>query len=293
MRGEQRAFLLLAGPGLLLFGAFTFWPIAYSLYLSVFSEGVRGADRGFIGAANYLALLTDPDVRDVFVNTLVYSAVVVLTAQALAFGLAVLLNRRLPARVVWRALAFSPCVTTPVAAALVWVLLLDSEKGPMSAAYAAMGVAGPRWLASSSLALPALMAVGVWKEIAFATVFFLAGLQSVPKELYESLSLESDRAVDRLRCVTLPMLSPVIFFLLVSGFIAATKAFDVVAVMTQGGPVYPDSSMYVYHLYRTAFYDFAFGYASAMAVLFFALSLALIAAKFWIARRVVHYESGS
>lgn len=290
-RGDTRALVLLLAPGLALFGLFTVWPILYSLYLSVHGEGIGDSGRRFVGLRHYAALLTDPDLRQVFFHTLFYATTVVVVAQSLALGLALLLNRPIPGRVLWRALAFSPCVTTPVAAALVWVLLLDPVQGPLSFVYSAVGVDGPRWLGSSRLALWAITLVGMWKEIAFATVFFLAGLQTIPADLYEAFAVESRSVWGRFRHITVPMLSPVIYFLVISGFISATKAFDVVAVMTQGGPVYPDSSLYVYHLYRTTFYDFTFAYASAMAVAFFLLSLILVAVKFLLGRQFVHYEN--
>jgi ABC-type sugar transport system permease subunit len=223
-------------------------------------------------------------------NTLAYAAAVVVVAQTLAFGLAMLLNARVRGRGVFRTLAFLPHVTATAAAALAFVLLLDPRFGPLAALYDAFGVDGPRWLSNGLLALAAMAMVGIWKEIGFASLFFLAGLQNLPRECHEAAVLDGASAWQRLRYVTVPLMSPVILFLLVTGTIAACKAFDVVAMMTEGGPVYPDSSTYVYHLYTTAFRRFEAGYASAMAVVFFVLMTGVAVAQFRIARRHVHYE---
>jgi ABC-type sugar transport system permease subunit len=135
------------------------------------------------------------------------------------------------------------------------------------------------------------MAVGIWREIGFASLFFLAGLQGLPEECYESAAIDGARPWARLWHLTLPLMSPVIFFLLVSGFIAAMKAFDVVAIMTEGGPVYPSSSVYVYHLYKLAFRDFQSGLASAFAMIFFAVTVLITVIQFRAAARWVHYEN--
>jgi len=287
---EWIAFAAFVAPNLVVFAAFTFWPILYSFYLSLQRDTVPGGHSSFAGLQNYIALFHDGDFWMVLANTLFYALSVVLIAQTLAFLLALLLNRAVPGRAVFRTIAFTPYVTTTVAAAMVWVLLLDPRLGPLSLLYHAFGIEGPHWLASPRLALWALILVGSWKEIAFATVFFLAGLQGLPADVYEAALIEGASAPQRLRHLTLPLTSPVIFFLAITGFIAATKAFDIVAIMTQGGPVYPDSSMYVYHLYRLAFRQYRFGYASAFAVVFFVATLVLILVKFRIGRRYVHYE---
>ena len=175
------------------------------------------------------------------------------------------------------------------AAALVWVLMLDPELGPLSGLYRWAGLEGPRWLESSALALWAIVLVGTWKEIGFASLFFVSGLQGLPKDCYEAANLDGASGARRFWHLTIPLMSPVIFFLMVSGFIAAMKMFDIVAIMTAGGPVYPASSTYVYHLYKTAFRDFDYAYASSIALVFFGLILAVTILQFRMARRWVHY----
>jgi ABC-type sugar transport system permease subunit len=268
-RREWLTFVAFAAPNFILFGVFTYWPILYSAYLSFVDWNFLRPAVQMVGLRNYVQLFNDADFWRVLVNSLTYAVSVVLIAQAIAFFLALMLNRKLRGQPFFRTIAFTPHITTTAAAALVWVLLLDPNLGPLSHLYAWLGMAGPRWLASSTLALWAIIVVGIWKEIGFAAVFFLAGLQGINREYYEAAMVDGATAFTVLRRITLPLMTPVIFFLMVSGFIQAMKAFDVVAVMTEGGPVYPASATYVFHLYKLAFRDFRAGYASAFAMVFF------------------------
>ncbi len=289
-RREWLTFLLFAGPNLVLFGLFTYWPTLYSAYLSLTDWNLIAASPSFVGLKNYTDLASDPDTWRVAGNTVVYAVCVVLSAQIIAFGLALLLDRPMPGRAVFRTLAFTPYVTTTAAAALAWVLLLDPRFGPLSGLYRAVGTEGPDLLRSGPGALAAIIIAGSWKEIGIATIFFLAGLQSIDKSLHESASLEGAGTLAKVRFVTIPLMTPVIFFLALAGFIAALKTFESVYMMTEGGPVYPDSSTYVFHLYKIGFRDFRAGLASALAVIFFVLTVLMTAAQFRLARRWVHYE---
>lgn len=289
-RPEWLIFAAFVGPNMVLFAAFTYWPIFYSAYLSLVDWQLPGTNVTFTGLGNYVALFHDPWFWKVLLNTVVYAVVVVFSAQILAFGLALMLNQKVMGRALFRTLAFMPHITTPAAAALVWVLLLDPSLGPLSFVYHLLGTDGPRWLAHGSLALWAIILVGTWKEIGFASIFFLAGLQTVPVQVYEAARLDGASPWATLRYVTAPLLSPVVFFLLVSGFISAVKVFDFVAIMTAGGPVYPDSSTYVYHLYHTGFRQYRMGYASALAVVFFAVMLSVTVVQIRLSNRWVYRE---
>lgn len=287
---EWLTFLAFAAPNAMLFAAFTYWPIVRSVLLSFTKWNLLAPRPEWRGLQNYLALLADGVFWRVAGNTLTYAVIVVLVAQFGAFFLALLLNLPLKGRGLFRTIAFLPHVTTTAAAALVWVLMLHPQYGPLAGLYAFFGAPGPNWLESTSLALFALITVGIWKEIGFASLFFLAGLQGLPAECYEAAALDGASPLRRLWHVTIPLMSPVIFFLLVTGFIAAVKAFDVVAIMTEGGPVYPASSTYVYHLYKLAFRDFQAGLASAFAMIFFVVTVTVTALQFRAAARWVHYE---
>ena len=284
-------FVLLAGPNLMLLGVFTFRPIVYSVWVSLTSWRLPGHAKDFVGLANYTRLWEDAQFWRVLLNTAIYAAGVVLVAQSFALLLAIALHRQRRGGAVLRTLAFTPHVTLTVAAAIAWLLVLDARQGPAAIVYDALNSGGPRWLGDSRLVLPALMIVGAWKEIGFATLFFLAFLRSLPDTPFEAARMEGASPGRALLHLTLPMMTPAVFFLGVSGLVAASKTFDSVAVMTRGGPVYPDSSLFVYHLYRLGFREYEIGYASAFATVMWALLLLGTAAQLRLSRRWVSYDA--
>lgn len=288
-RREWLAFIAFFAPNFIIFAIFTYWPIFYSAYLSLTKWNFLTPAPEFIGLQNYIRLFQDEYFWKVLQNTLVYSFSVVIIAQTLAFLLALLLNKKLRGMAFFRTIAFTPHITTTAAAALVFVLLLDPQLGPLSALYKWLGVQGPRWLASNSLALWAVIIVGIWKEIGFSSVFFLAGLQSINIEYYEAAQIDGASGLEILRFLTLPLMTPVIFFLMVSGLIQAMKVFDIIAVMTNGGPVYPASATYVFHLYQLAFRNFRGGYASAFALIFFVVIMLITIFQLRLSDKWVHY----
>jgi len=288
-RREYLSFLLFVAPNFIIFAIFTYWPILYSFYLSFTKWNFLLPDKQWVGLRNYRRLAQDDAFWEVLANSLTYAVSVVLIAQFLAFLLALLLNRKVRGQPFFRTISFTPYVTTTAAAALVWVLLLDPNLGPLSHLYNLLGIRGPRWLASPQLALWAIIMVGIWKEIGFATLFFLAGLQNINREYFEAARVDGAGPLAILRHITLPLMSPIIFFLMVSGFIQAMKAFEVVDIMTEGGPVYPSSATYVYHLYRLAFRDFRAGYASAFAMIFFVIIIGITVYQIRASDRWVEY----
>lgn len=288
-RRDWLTFLAFVAPNFLIFAVFTYWPILYSFYLSFTRWNFLTPNMKFVGLRNYTRLLQDEYFWEVLGNTFTYTFSVVLIAQGLAFLLALLLNRRVRGQPFFRTVSFTPHITTTAAAALVWVLILDPNLGPLSHIYNALGVQGVRWLASSTLALWAIIIVGIWKEIGFSSVFFLAGLQNINKDLYEAAQVDGASAWHLFRHITVPMMTPVMFFLMVSGLIQAMKAFDVVAVMTEGGPVYPSSATYVYHLYQLAFRNFRAGYASAFAMFFFVAIIVITLFQLRVSEKWVQY----
>lgn len=284
-------FLAFAAPNAIIFLIFTDWPILYSAYLSVTKWNFIAPIKKFVGFDNYIKLFQDPVFWQVAKNTLIFTLAVVFIAQSLAFMLALLLNKKIPGQSFFRTAAFTPYITTTAAAALVFVILLDPKLGPLSLFYQILGVQGPQWLASNQLALWAVIVVGIWKEIGFSSVFFLAGLKGINPEYFEAAQLDGANGLQILSHITIPLMTPTIFFLMVSGIIASMKKFDIVAVMTQGGPVYPASSTFVYHIYRLAFTDFKAGYASAFSMIFFILIIALTVFQLNISNRWVNYDN--
>ncbi len=288
-RREALIFLAFAAPNLILFAVFNWWPVLYNTYVSL-TDWRLPADHGaFVGIANYRTLLSDTEFWRVVANTFIYAGAVVIIAQTAAFVLALLLNRDMPGSRIFGAITFAPYITTTAAAAIVWVLLLDPKIGPLSAVYSALNVEGPYWLRDNRLALWAIVIVGAWKEIGIATLFFLAGMRNLPCDCYDAAAIEGAGSWNRVTRLTLPLMGPVILFLAVSGFVAAVKVFDAVAIMSEGGPSYPASSTFVYHLYVTAFRDYRFGEGAALSMVFLVFMTAFAYGQFRLGRRWVHY----
>lgn len=283
-------FLLLITPNLLLFLIFTYLPILYSVFLSFTKWDFLSPEKKFVGFKNYITLVGDPAFWIVLKNSLLFTVFVVFIAQTVAFMLALLLNRKIRGLAVFRTAAFMPHITTTAAVAVVFVLLLDPDMGPLSYVYRLLGVNGISLLSTPGWSLVAVTIVGIWKEIGFSTVFFLAGLQGIHKTHYEAAALDGASKSQILRYITLPLMTPVILFLMISGIIETMKKFDIVSIMTEGGPVYPDSSTFVFHLYKLSFLDFKAGYSSAFGMVFFIFIVAVSVVQQRFSVRWVHYD---
>jgi multiple sugar transport system permease protein len=277
-----------------LIGLIVFWlgPIILSFALS-FTEYDVISDPRFIGLANYQkAFFDDPLFWPSIVRTFVYSAVVVPIGLAGALGLAVLLDRGVRGTSIFRAVFYVPTLTPAVALAVLWGWLLQPEIGPVNYALGAIGVAGPAWLSSKEWALPSIMVINLWASMGgTAMLIFLAGLQSVPQEFYEAASLDGAGGWARFRLITLPMISPTIFFNLILGIIGALKVFTTAFVATQGGPAY-STWFFALHIYQQAFSFFKMGYGSALAWIFVIVLLAFTYVQMVLSNRWVYYAGG-
>jgi sn-glycerol 3-phosphate transport system permease protein len=241
----------------------------------------------YVGLANYRALWS-PEFAEVLRNTAFYSVGVVVLSQGLGLGLAVLLNERTRLAALFQASIFSSYVVSWVAVSLLWVWLLDPQYGLVAALGSIVGLPPVNWLGDHRVALVSLVLVTVWKTVGYPMVIYLAGLQAIPGDLYEAAALDGADGWRRFRHVTWPLLTPTTLFLLVTLTIASTQGFDVVKIMTQGGPV-TATMIYVYYVYEQAFQYFKLGKASAAIVVFFVLILGLTAVQWWLLRRRVHY----
>jgi multiple sugar transport system permease protein len=263
-----------------------------SLYLS-FTKYAIGGTPQVIGLDNFVRALSGKD--DLFWpsmgRTVEYAFVMVPIGIGLSLLAATLLNQGLKGTAVFRTLFFLPSLTPIVAAAVIWRWLYQSDFGAINWLLWELGVDdGPRWLTSPTLALPSLMLIGLWASVGGgAMVIFLAGLQSVPRELHDAAAIDGANAWQRFRNVTLPLMTPTIFFNLVIGIIAALKVFALAVLATQGGPNYA-TWFFNLHLYNTAFQFFEMGYASALAWLFFLLVVALTVLNLRWSRNWVYYE---
>jgi multiple sugar transport system permease protein len=204
---------------------------------------------------------------------------------------ALLLNQGLKLSSVFRTLFFLPSLTPIVASAVLWRWLFQPEFGAINTFLGWFKIDGPRWFADPNLAMPSLMVMALWAAVGGRTmVIFLAGLQGVPAELHEAAQIDGANIWQRFRAVTLPMLTPTIFFNLVLGVIAALQTFGSALVATNGGPNYA-TWFYILHLYQTAFQNVEMGYGSALAWIFFVIVVTLTYLNVRLSRRWVYYES--
>jgi ABC-type sugar transport system permease subunit len=269
-------------PTLLLLVVFFLLPIGVAAYESVFSWDMLTPPR-YVGAANYAALAAHRELLHVALRTLGYSVLVVAGTMALGLALALLLDR--PGRFFGfvRASVFSAYVVSWVAVALLWMWLLDGNSGALGRAMRGLGVGPLSLLGDPRWALPTLAVVGVWKLTGYAMIVFLAGLQAVPRSLLEAAALDGARAGSRFRHVTLPLLAPTASFVATTSLVTSFQAFDVVRIMTQGGPARA-TELFVYAIYEQIFLNLSVGRASALTVVFFVFLLAVAALQLRMGR---------
>ena len=279
------AFFLL--PSLLIFGVFTYSAMGFNAYLSFTNSNFF--DQTFVGLMNYQKLLTDRRFWIAARNTLYYTFGRVSLCMVLGLILAVVLNQKLKGRGLYRALIFSPYVTSTAATSLLWAWVFEPTHGVLNFILSCLGIHGPRWLTSTTWALPAIIIMDVWRLVGYTMTIFLAGLQNIPRELYDAAKVDGAGPWDCFWKITLPLLSPTTFFLIVTGFTGSFLLFDAVAIMTQGGPVNA-TLVFNYYIYTQAFQMIKAGYASSISVVVFLLIMGLTLFQIIMSRRWVYYQ---
>lgn len=289
-RNEALEGYLWISPWVIGFLLFALGPIIASAYLSFTQYKIAGSPV-WIGLANYReAFFVDKQFMPSLLRTGYYSIALVTLGLSGSLIAAILLNQEIKGRAFYRALYYLPSLTPVVALALLWRWLLQPQVGLVNFLLSKVGVHGPGWLADSNWAIPALVLVGLWASIGGGRmIIFLAGLQGVPKELYESAQIDGANAIQRFLRITLPMISPVIFFNLILGVIGSFSVFSVAFIATEGGPNYA-TWFYMLHLYYNAFSYFQMGYASALAWIFFVIIFILSFIQIKLSNRWVYYE---
>ena len=277
-------------PWILGFSIFTLGPMIASLYLSFHQYNAVSAPR-WVGLDNYITAFSGRD-RLFWMSwerTWVYALMSIPAGIALSLLLAILLNQKLKGTTVFRTLFFLPSLIPVVASALLWQWLLQPEVGLVNYVLWMFRIPGPRWLGDPALALPGLVIITLWGSVGGSRmIIFLAGLQGVPEELYDAASIDGAGRLAKFSNVTLPMLSPTVFFVLVLGVIGALRVFSISYVATDGGPAYA-TWFYMLQLYQSAFRSFLMGYASALAWIFFVVVLTLTLIQFRLSGRWVYY----
>ena len=280
---EALAFL---SPWILGFLLFTGGPIIYSLMLSFYKWDVISPAE-FVGLANYRQMLHDRLLLKSLVNTLVYAAMYLPASIALSLGLAMLLNQKLRGMRVFRTIFYLPTLTQGVATFTLWGVVFEPETGLLNRVLRNVVNNPPKWLLDPAWAKPALVLMSLW-SVGGMMLIFLAGLQNIPRQLYEAAEIDGAGPWRRFWNVTVPMLSPTIFFNMIIATIASFQVFAAAFVLTEGGPS-NSTLFYVYYLFNRAFVYFNMGYASAMAWLLFLIVLVLTLIQIRAGRKWVHY----
>ncbi len=275
-------------PWIIGFLVFTIGAMIYSLRLSFFDTNLLTRNE-YVGIDNYRTLLDSPVFWKALRITGTYTAIVVPVGTVLALGTALLLNNRLVLSGVWRTVYYLPAVVSGVSVAVVWNWVLNpSSDGLMNQFLSLFGVGSLRWFSSSDWALPGLILIALWGTGA-NMLLYLAGLQSIPSDVKEAARVDGAGPIRAFFSVTLPWLTPTIFFNVVINIISAFQVFTTVSVVTEGGPNNATLTM-VYYLYREAFRTFNFGYASAIAWALFAIIMLFTLILVRSSSTWVHYE---
>ncbi|ASA23010.1 carbohydrate ABC transporter permease [Paenibacillus donghaensis] len=284
-KGETLSGFLFVSPMLIGVSILVLIPIIATLVLGFadwnFVQGFDGIK--WVGIQNFVNLFQDEMFLRSVRNTFIFLLTVPIY-MLVSMVLAILIDRYVYLKGYFKIAYFVPYVSMTVAVAVVWQVLFQPSYGPINEMLKAIGISDPpKWIADPNFALISIMMISIWISIGFNMIIYIAGLQSIPKDLYEAADIDGANGWTKFRRITFPLLSPTSFFLLVTGIIATFKVFDVVAVMTQGGPI-GSTSMMVWYLYETAFINLKVGYASSIAVVLFAFVL-LITFGQWIAQK--------
>ncbi|MEK3782587.1 carbohydrate ABC transporter permease [Paenibacillus sp. FSL R5-0810] len=289
-RGEQLWGMVFISPMLIGVMILVLFPIIATLVLGFadwnFVQGWDGIR--WVGLQNFRSLLED----DIFLKSIRNNMIFLLTVpiyMIISMALAILIDRHVYMKGYFKVAYFMPYISNIVAVAVVWQVLFQPSYGPINEVLRSIGIASPpKWIADPNYALVSIMMISVWISIGFNLIIYIAGLQSIPKDLYEAAEIDGANGWTKFRRITLSLLSPTSFFLLVTGIISTFKVFDIIAVMTQGGPI-GSTTMMVWYLYDTAFVNLKVGYASSIAAVLFGFVMLITLGQWAAQKKWVNY----
>lgn len=289
MRMEMKYAIILILPAFLLMVIFQIYPMLSGFAMSLTNwDGF--SQKEFIGFDNYVAAVKDVNFRTALVNTLIYTIGTVPATVILALIFATLMNQKIHGVTAFRALYYLPTITSGVAVAMVWKWIFNTDYGLLNTTLYQMGFKTMiPWLNNSSYAMLSVIIMSIWKGLGNNIIIILAGLQSIPSTLYEAASIDGASGFKRFRYITVPMVSPTLFLVMIMTTIGSFQVFDIVMTMTKGGPG-NSTLVAVYYIYRTAFENFRMGYSSAMAFILFAVIMLVTILQWLIKNRWVYSE---
>ncbi|WP_231571034.1 carbohydrate ABC transporter permease [Gordoniibacillus kamchatkensis] len=289
-RGDYFWGYLMIAPTVLGLLVFSIWPVFQTLYFSFTSWGSFG-NYEWTGTDNYKAMFADPMFWMALRNTFIYTCVTIPCAIALSIVAAVLLNQKIRGVTLYRTLYFLPVVTMPSAVAMVWKWLYNADYGLINYLLGAIGIKGPSWLTDPDIALYSMVIVAVWAAIGNNMVIFLSGLQGIPVSYYEAAAIDGAGSFKNFIFITLPLLTPTIFFVTIISLIGAFQVFDLVFMMI--GPnsiVIEQTQSVVFLFYKNAFMLNNKGYAAAIAMVLFVIILLVTIVQMKLQKKWVHYS---
>lgn len=281
---------LLILPSMIILTLFLYWPTIQSVILSLYRTAPFGARRIFSGADNYINLFTDPVYRASLVRSAVFVLITIFGGLAVSLILSVLVNQKLKGIKIYRTIFFIPYAISPTVAGSLWVFLLNPVAGHINYFLDLLFNVQVPWLTNGFFAFIAIIIATIWKNMGFNIIFFLAGLQSIPDSVYESAKIDGANAFQIFRKITVPLLSPTTFYLIIMNIIFTIfQSFGIVDIMTQGGPA-DATNIVIYKLYRDMFVNFRPGLAAAQSVILLILVLIVTFFHFKFGSRGVHYQ---
>jgi multiple sugar transport system permease protein len=288
IRKNWSAYLFIA-PGLIHFVIFTLFAVGFAFYISFHEWNIIKPDKPFVGLENYLRLIEDTRFHRAVLNTLIFLVGVPLNLTC-ALAVALLLNTQVRGQAIFRTMFYLPVVTPLVVSSIIWKWLYQGDYGLLNYYLLKFGIIQEKifWLADPNLALPALILMGIWIGTGGPMVIYLAGLQSIPQEMYDAAMVDGASAWQRLLYITIPLLRPTTFFLIVTNIIYTFQIFTEVYIMTNGGPLNRTTTI-GYYLYVNAFRELDMGYATAMAFVLFAMIFGFTLLQWKFTRGDVEY----
>nr|WP_317379480.1 sugar ABC transporter permease [uncultured Faecalimonas sp.] len=266
-------------------------PIIQTIWQSFFKTGAFGRGNIFIGFENYQRLFADESIWQALINTFKYAIVEVPFSIAIALVIAVLLNSKMRGRSAYRAIYFLPMVVAPAAVAMVWKWLFNSEFGLLNHMLNSIGLESVHWLSDPDIAIYSIAVVGIWGVIGYNMVLFLAGLQEIPRDYYEAAEIDGANAVQKFFKITIPLISPTMFFVVVTRVIASLQVFDSIFMMIdKSSQALPKTQSLVYLFYRYAFVENNKGYGSSIVVLLLVIIMIITVVQMVAQKKWVHYN---
>jgi len=269
-QGDALSAFLFLSPTLIIFSTFILFPVFFSFYLSFQHWNMFSTDQSFVGLDNYIRLFQSPEFWQVLKNTLVFTLGTVPLNMVLALGVAYVLNKKIKGKKFLRTAFFAPVIISPVAAAVIWRWIYDPNFGLLNYSLGFLSIDAVNWLNDPTAAMFALVIMGVWKTFGINMILFAAGLQGIPSHYYEAAEIDGAGKWSQFWHITLPLLTPTTFFILVMSMITSFQVFDLVYVLTSGGPL-GATKVLVFYIYEQAFQFFEMGYASAVSYILFAV----------------------